>query len=270
MRARSWCRSPAGRCRCEYDGIRAEHLRGAERLRRLRRLPHGRDRDRGPAGGRTAPAAALQRRLEDPGRRRPVLVPLPRGRRRARRPLHLPARRRPLPDRHQRLRTTSAIWSGSRRTRSSSRSRSGTGSTLRDARGPGAGGARDRRRGSTDGELPARFRTAELAVAGSPTLVCGTGYTGEDGVELLVAPEDARTVWDALLGGGAGPAGPRRPRHAAAGGQLLPLRQRPDARSGPRSRPGSAGASRRRRASSARRHAGSPRAGAGGDAGARS
>ena len=59
----------------------------------------------------------------------------------------------------------------------------------------------------TDGELPPRFRTAELPVSGSPVLVCGTGYTGEDGVELLIAPEDARTVWDALIGGGAGPAG---------------------------------------------------------------
>ena len=39
-----------------------------------------------------------------------------------------------------------------------------------------------------DGELPARFRTAELAVAGAPALVCGTGYTGEDGVELLMPP----------------------------------------------------------------------------------
>ena len=59
----------------------------------------------------------------------------------------------------------------------------------------------------TDGELPPRFKTAELPVAGCPTLVCGTGYTGEDGVELLMAPEDARTVWDALIGGGAGRAG---------------------------------------------------------------
>jgi aminomethyltransferase len=58
-----------------------------------------------------------------------------------------------------------------------------------------------------EGELPARFRTAELSVAGSPTLVCGTGYTGEDGVELLTAPEGATTVWDALIGGGASPAG---------------------------------------------------------------
>ena len=59
----------------------------------------------------------------------------------------------------------------------------------------------------TDGELPPRFKTAELPVAGAPCLVCGTGYTGEDGVELLMAPEDATTVWDALVGGGAAPTG---------------------------------------------------------------
>jgi aminomethyltransferase len=59
----------------------------------------------------------------------------------------------------------------------------------------------------TDGELPPRFKTAELPVAGRAALVCGTGYTGEDGVELLLAPDDARTVWDAVIGGGATPAG---------------------------------------------------------------
>ncbi|HEX7289731.1 MAG TPA: glycine cleavage system aminomethyltransferase GcvT [Conexibacter sp.] len=55
--------------------------------------------------------------------------------------------------------------------------------------------------------LPARFRTAELTVAGAPALVCGTGYTGEDGVELLCAPADAGTIWDALLAAGVVPAG---------------------------------------------------------------
>ena len=59
----------------------------------------------------------------------------------------------------------------------------------------------------TDGELPPRFRTAELPVADAPALVCGTGYTGEDGVELLMAPEDARTIWAAVMDGGASPAG---------------------------------------------------------------
>jgi aminomethyltransferase len=58
-----------------------------------------------------------------------------------------------------------------------------------------------------DGELPARFKTAELSVAGAPALVCGTGYTGEDGVELLVPPESALAVWDAVVGGGATPTG---------------------------------------------------------------
>lgn len=58
-----------------------------------------------------------------------------------------------------------------------------------------------------DGELPARFRTAAVAVAGKATLACGTGYTGEDGVELLLAPDDAPAVWDALVAAGAEPAG---------------------------------------------------------------
>jgi aminomethyltransferase len=60
---------------------------------------------------------------------------------------------------------------------------------------------------SADGELPKRMRTAELAVAGVPTLVCGTGYTGEDGCELMIPPDGAATVWDALLERGVTPAG---------------------------------------------------------------
>jgi aminomethyltransferase len=60
----------------------------------------------------------------------------------------------------------------------------------------------------TDAELPKRFRTARLTAAGAPNvLVAGTGYTGEDGVELLLAPEHATTVWDALTGNGAVPVG---------------------------------------------------------------
>lgn len=58
-----------------------------------------------------------------------------------------------------------------------------------------------------EGELPARFRTAELTVAGVRALVCGTGYTGEDGVELLCAPADAPPLWDALLAAGVVPVG---------------------------------------------------------------
>ena len=61
--------------------------------------------------------------------------------------------------------------------------------------------------GLADAELPPRMRTAQLAVAGAPMLVCGTGYTGEDGVELLLDPADAGAVWDALVAAGATPAG---------------------------------------------------------------
>jgi aminomethyltransferase len=49
------------------------------------------------------------------------------------------------------------------------------------------------------GELPRRMRTAELSLAGVDCLVCGTGYTGEDGCELMLPPGGAAAVWDALL-----------------------------------------------------------------------
>jgi aminomethyltransferase len=58
-----------------------------------------------------------------------------------------------------------------------------------------------------DGPLPARFRTAELHVAGVSALVLGTGYTGEDGVEILCAPADAVAIWDAVVAAGVAPAG---------------------------------------------------------------
>jgi aminomethyltransferase len=61
--------------------------------------------------------------------------------------------------------------------------------------------------GLADGELPARMRTAELGVAGVDCLVCGTGYTGEDGVELLIPPDGAAAIWDAVTQAGAAPAG---------------------------------------------------------------
>jgi aminomethyltransferase len=57
------------------------------------------------------------------------------------------------------------------------------------------------------GDLPKRMRTAELSLAGVDCLVCGTGYTGEDGCELMIPPEGAAAVWDALLEQGVAPAG---------------------------------------------------------------
>jgi aminomethyltransferase len=62
--------------------------------------------------------------------------------------------------------------------------------------------------GVTDGELPKRFKTATLTVAGQQdVLVCGTGYTGEDGVELIIPAAGATAVWDAVVDAGAQPAG---------------------------------------------------------------
>jgi len=70
--------------------------------------------------------------------------------------------------------------------------------------GPQARGAVE---GIADGVLPKRMHTAAIPVAGEETLVCGTGYTGEDGVELLMRPAHAPAVWDALLAQGVKPAG---------------------------------------------------------------
>jgi aminomethyltransferase len=61
--------------------------------------------------------------------------------------------------------------------------------------------------GLADAELPKRMRTATMDVAGAEALVCGTGYTGEDGVELLLPPDHAAAVWDAVLAAGATPTG---------------------------------------------------------------
>jgi glycine cleavage system T protein (aminomethyltransferase) len=59
----------------------------------------------------------------------------------------------------------------------------------------------------TEGSLPSRFHVCLRTVAGVPMLVCGTGYTGEDGVELLLDPEHAPAVWDAIVEAGAVPVG---------------------------------------------------------------
>ncbi len=55
-------------------------------------------------------------------------------------------------------------------------------------------------------EAPA-FTFAEGEVAGVPCMVNRTGYTGEEGVELLVSADDAGELWDAVLERGAAPCG---------------------------------------------------------------
>ncbi|MGI8663629.1 MAG: glycine cleavage system aminomethyltransferase GcvT [Acidimicrobiales bacterium] len=52
-----------------------------------------------------------------------------------------------------------------------------------------------------------RFRMAPFEWEGAACLAAGTGYTGEDGVELAVPAEHALALWDAVLGAGVEPAG---------------------------------------------------------------
>jgi len=67
--------------------------------------------------------------------------------------------------------------------------------------------ARQLVRSLADCQMPPRMHCWEGRVAGAAMLICATGYTGEDGVELLIDPADAPTVWDALMEGDATPAG---------------------------------------------------------------
>lgn len=52
-----------------------------------------------------------------------------------------------------------------------------------------------------------RFHVGEAEIAGVTCLVAGTGYTGEDGVEIAVPAADAGTVWQAVVDTGIAPAG---------------------------------------------------------------
>jgi aminomethyltransferase len=55
--------------------------------------------------------------------------------------------------------------------------------------------------------LPPRMRVGVVRVGNRPALACGTGYTGEDGVELLIDPEVAPAIWAELLDAGVVPCG---------------------------------------------------------------
>lgn len=52
-----------------------------------------------------------------------------------------------------------------------------------------------------------RFTVEEVQVCGFSCVVAGTGYTGEDGIEIAVPNDGAAVVWNALCEAGAIPAG---------------------------------------------------------------
>lgn len=55
------------------------------------------------------------------------------------------------------------------------------------------------RTGYDTDHLPKRFWLAEAQIQGTPVLVSRTGYTGEDGVEIIVPADKASALWDLLL-----------------------------------------------------------------------
>ena len=56
-------------------------------------------------------------------------------------------------------------------------------------------------------DLPPRFHVATARIGRRPGLIAGTGYTGEDGVEILVDPEVAVPIFAELLDAGVVPCG---------------------------------------------------------------
>lgn len=60
---------------------------------------------------------------------------------------------------------------------------------------------------SAEAAAVGRFRVATVDWDGVPVVVAGTGYTGEDGVELAVPAGQAERLWQAVLDSGVVPAG---------------------------------------------------------------
>ena len=58
-----------------------------------------------------------------------------------------------------------------------------------------------------DAAAVGRFRVAQCTWNDAPCVVAGTGYTGEDGVEIAVPADLAASLWEALDAAGAVPAG---------------------------------------------------------------
>jgi aminomethyltransferase len=67
--------------------------------------------------------------------------------------------------------------------------------------GPASEGVLSAIAGADVAALP-YYHSAAMTVAGCDALVSRTGYTGEDGFEVYCAPDDAATVWGALLEAG--------------------------------------------------------------------
>lgn len=56
-------------------------------------------------------------------------------------------------------------------------------------------------------DLPPRMQVITQRIGNRPAIICGTGYTGEDGVELLIDPEISPAIWRELTDAGVVPCG---------------------------------------------------------------
>ncbi len=61
--------------------------------------------------------------------------------------------------------------------------------------------------GATEVAAVPRFKVAKCRFGEMPVTVAGTGYTGEDGVEIAVEAQQATSIWQRLLEAGVTPAG---------------------------------------------------------------
>ena len=182
----------------------------------------------GPAGGGVPAADPLQRR-DQAGRAAAPSTRCSAARTAACSTTSSPtgSRAGPLPDGHERRqpregpRLVRAARRGLRRRGARRRTPTGRCSPSR------ARGRAPRSRRSPPASCPRACATADLALAGAPALVCGTGYTGEDGCELMLAARRRRRRLGRAARAGRDARRARRARHAAARGLLPPLRQRP-------------------------------------------
>ena len=213
----------------QYAGIREEHL-AVRRDAGVFDVTHmGEIETRGPQALELPAAPALQRRREDRRRRRAVQRAVPRGRRRPRRPLHLPPRRRPLPDGHERLepRQGPRLVPAARRAASTSRSSTATRDyAMLAVQGPHA---RELVGKLTDDELPDALphrRASTLAGVDAARLRHRLHGRGRRRAAHPARRRRGRLGRPRRRGRRA--RRPGRARHAAPRGLLPPLRQRPD------------------------------------------
>ena len=75
-----------------------------------------------------------------------------------------------------------------------------------------------------------RFKVASARFGEIPVTVAGTGYTGEDGVEMAVGVDDAPAVWQRLVERRSLAGRPGGPRHAAPRGGATAARARAGSR----------------------------------------